>query len=100
MENLKNLGNNIAKLRKKAGITQERLAEQTGVSVSAVSQWEGGKTMPDICTIPTLCHVLNVSSDELLEINRERMRPRSGELMVKQISLCSAHTMKRLKKCS
>lgn len=72
MKTIKNFGSNIVKLRKAAGITQERLAEQIGVSVSAVSQWESGRTMPDICTIPILCHVLNVSSDELLEINRER----------------------------
>lgn len=72
MKTINNLGNNIVKLRKVADITQERLAEQVGVSVSAISQWESGRTMPDICTIPILCHVLNVSSDELLEINREK----------------------------
>lgn len=72
METLKSLGNTISKYRKNSGITQERLAEQVGVSVSAVSQWESGKTMPDICTIPLLCHILNVSSDELLEISREK----------------------------
>ena len=72
MNSIKNLGGNIVKLRKAAGITQERLAEQIGISVSAVSQWESGRTMPDICTIPILCHVLNVSSDELLDINREK----------------------------
>ncbi len=42
MKTINNLGNNIVKLRKVAGITQERLAEQVGVSVSAISQWESG----------------------------------------------------------
>ena len=69
---LKNLGNNIAKLRRSADITQEQLAEQLNVSVSAVSQWENGKTLPDISAIPVLCHVFNVSSDELLGIDHEK----------------------------
>ena len=69
---LKNLGNNIAKLRRSADITQEQLAEQLNVSVSAVSQWENGKTLPDISAIPVLCHVFSVSSDELLGIDHEK----------------------------
>ncbi len=68
----KNLGNNIAKLRRSADITQEQLAEQLNVSVSAVSQWENGKTLPDISAIPVLCHVFSVSSDELLGIDHEK----------------------------
>ena len=69
---LKNLGNNIAKLRRSADITQEQLAEQLNVSVSAVSQWENGRTLPDISAIPVLCHVFSVSSDELLGIDHEK----------------------------
>ena len=72
MNVLNNLGNNIAKLRKGSDITQEQLAEQLSVSVSAVSQWETGKTMPDISAIPILCHVFDVTADELLGIDREK----------------------------
>lgn len=72
MNTLNNLGSSIAKLRKKSDITQDQLAEQLGVSVSAVSQWENGRTMPDISAIPVLCHIFNVTSDELLGIDREK----------------------------
>lgn len=72
MNELNNLGNTIAKLRKSSEITQEQLAEQLGVSVSAVSQWENGKTMPDISAIPVLCHIFDVSSDQLLGIDHEK----------------------------
>ncbi|MBQ5933925.1 MAG: helix-turn-helix transcriptional regulator [Lachnospiraceae bacterium] len=72
MGSLNNLGSNIAGLRKKSDITQDQLAEQLGVSVSAVSQWENGRTMPDISAIPVLCHIFNVTSDELLGIDREK----------------------------
>ena len=37
-----NIGNNIAVLRKKKGITQEELANELGVSAQAVSKWENG----------------------------------------------------------
>ena len=72
MNTLNHLGNNIAKFRKSSDVTQEQLAERLGVSVSAVSQWETGKTMPDISAIPVLCHVFNVTADELLGIDREK----------------------------
>lgn len=72
MNTLNHLGNNIAKFRKSSDVTQEQLAEQLSVSVSAVSQWETGKTMPDISAIPVLCHVFNVTADELLGIDREK----------------------------
>ena len=69
---MKDLGKNITAYRKKAGITQEHLAELMHVSVSAVSQWETGKTLPDISAVPVLCHVLSVSADELLNIDQEK----------------------------
>ena len=72
MNTLNHLGNNIAKFRKSSDVTQEQLAEQLNVSVSAVSQWETGKTLPDISAIPVLCHVFNVTADELLGIDREK----------------------------
>lgn len=72
MNTLNYLGSNIAKFRKNSDVTQEQLAEQLSVSVSAVSQWETGKTMPDISAIPVLCHVFNVTADELLGIDREK----------------------------
>lgn len=72
MNTLNHLGNNIAKFRKSSDITQEQLAEQLSVSVSAVSQWETGKTMPDISAIPVLCHIFNVTADALLGIDREK----------------------------
>ena len=63
------IGEKIKDLRKSRNMTQEDLAEFLNVSISAVSQWEIGKTMPDITFIPLICNVFGVSSDELLDIN-------------------------------
>lgn len=70
-----NVNKNIKKFRRNRDMTQEQLADYMGVSVSAVSQWELGKTMPDITMIPSLCSLFQVASDELLGIdnsNREK----------------------------
>lgn len=64
-----NIGNRIKTGRQLKGLTQERLAETLGVSVSAVSLWECGKTMPDITLIPAICSVLEISANELFEID-------------------------------
>lgn len=60
------IGENIANLRKKKGITQEDLANQFNVSNQAVSKWEAGKCYPDIELLPELACYFEVSVDELL----------------------------------
>ena len=45
------LGKNIAKARKNAGMTQEQLAEKLQVARQTVSKWEAGVTVP---TVPGL----------------------------------------------
>ena len=64
-----NLASKIKCSRQLKGMTQENLAETVGVSTSAVSLWETGKTMPDIALVPALCSVLEISANELLEVD-------------------------------
>ncbi len=66
-----NIGNVIRTKRRAKDMTQEDLAEVLGVSVSAVSLWESGKTMPDMGLVPAICSVLEVSADELFGIDVE-----------------------------
>lgn len=63
------IGEKIKDLRKGKNMTQEDLAELLNVSISAVSQWEIGKTMPDIIFISNICNIFDVSADELLDID-------------------------------
>ena len=60
------LGERIANLRKKAGLTQEELAEKLGISPQAVSKWENDISCPDIMSIPNIAKILGVSTDTLL----------------------------------
>ena len=62
-------GKTIKDLRRKQDLTQERLAEILSISPQAISRWETDMAMPDISLIAPLCHLFNVTSDELLGID-------------------------------
>ena len=65
---MEHIGQRIKDLRKKADMTQDRLADYLGVSAQAVSKWECGIAAPDLSLIAPLCKVLGCTSDELLGI--------------------------------
>lgn len=66
MFNMKNVGRKIAKLRKNHNMTQLELADEMGISVQAVSNWERGNSMPDISKLPELAELFGVTIDDLL----------------------------------
>lgn len=60
----------IYKLRKEKGLTQNELAERLFISYQAVSQWENGNTLPDIELLPKIAEIFNKSIDELFGIEK------------------------------
>ena len=61
------LGKKIFSLRKKAGLSQEKLADILKVSRQTISKWELGDTAPDIIESKEISKIFNVSLDELLD---------------------------------
>ena len=57
---------NIKRLRQKAGMTQEQLAENMFVTRQTVSLWENGRTQPDIQTLGRLAEAFGVELSEIL----------------------------------
>lgn len=53
-------------VRKKAGLSQEKLAEKLCVSRQAVTKWETGAGIPDIENIMAISALFGISIDELL----------------------------------
>ena len=64
------LGKRIAAGRKRLGITQDRLAEQLGVTAQAVSKWENDQSCPDITMLPKLAEIFGTTTDALLGITQ------------------------------
>ncbi len=60
------IGKTIAKLRKKAGLTQSELANMLKISDKTVSKWENGQGYPDISMFPEIASLFNVSVDCLM----------------------------------
>ena len=58
------LGEQIAKFRKAAGMTQEDLGRAVGISAQAVSRWECGGA-PDVALLPAVADTLGVTVDAL-----------------------------------
>ena len=59
------IGETIAALRKRQGMTQEALANLIGVSPQSISKWEGSVNMPDISLLPVLADIFRCRIDDL-----------------------------------
>jgi transcriptional regulator with XRE-family HTH domain len=57
----------LKEARKKAGMTQDQVAEKIMVSRVTVSHWENGRSLPDIVSLIDLSDLYCVSLDELVK---------------------------------
>lgn len=53
--------------RKEAKLTQEEIAEKLGVSRQTISNWENGKSYPDIISVIKLSDIYSITLDALLK---------------------------------
>ena len=60
------IGKFIAACRKKAGLTQQQLADKFGITDKAVSKWERGIALPDSSIMLELCGTLGITVNDLL----------------------------------
>lgn len=60
------IANRLVEYRKKAGYSQEELADKLGISRQAVSKWERVEASPDTDNLIALANLYNVSLDELI----------------------------------
>jgi len=50
----------LRKLREKAGLTPQEVADALGVDLSAVYHWESGRSAPTIANLPNIAEVLKL----------------------------------------
>lgn len=70
------LGENIKKLRKSKGLTQEELAARLNVVRQTVSKWEKGFSVPDADTLQKIADVLETDVKQLLGASIEMEKDR------------------------
>lgn len=85
MINYRFIGEQIQKYRKRAGMTQEVLAEKAEISVPHVSRIETGTTKPSLQTLVDICNALDTTIDNLMQDSvpaaKRNIEGRMGELL-------------------
>ncbi len=84
------IGNQIKKFRTNLQLSQEMLAEKMCVSRQTVSNWETQKSYPDIHRLLQLGALFQVSLDQLLEGDIERMRQQVEQKEIDKLNRYSA----------
>ena len=64
----------LKELRNQKNITQEQLARHLQISPQAVSKWERNEGYPDIMLLPRIALYFDVTIDDLLGIEKERIK--------------------------
>lgn len=67
------LADKITALRKKAGWSQEELAQQLGVTRQSVSKWEGAQSIPDLDKILQISRIFANNTD--IKMRRRAIAP-------------------------
>ena len=68
------LSKQIKKYRTEANLSQEELADKIYVSRQTISNWENEKNYPDIKSLVLMSEVFQVSLDNLVKGDLERMK--------------------------
>ena len=88
------LGEKLLDLRKKAGLSQEDVAEKLGVSRQTVSKWETDQTIPELIKAKLLSQLYNVSYDYMISGSPIGGDLTSIEMIVDEIDWTSAWSKK------
>lgn len=84
------LADKLIGLRKKAGWSQEELAQQLNVTRQSVSKWEGAQSVPDLDKIVQMSRLFGVSTDYLLKDEleeREDAAPEPAAQPLRRVSM-------------
>lgn len=83
------LGNQIKHYRNEKGLSQEELAERVYVTRQTISNWENNKNYPDINSIVLLSEIFEISIDNLIKGDLEKMKKEINSEEVKKLNFYS-----------
>ncbi len=68
------IGSRLKNARNEMGLTQEKVAEELGVSRQSISNWENNRSYPDIISVIKMSDLYSISLDELLKEDKNMIR--------------------------
>lgn len=92
------LGERLLEYRNRVGLSQEKLAEQIGVTRQTVSKWETNQSTPDFDKIIPLCEVLGITTEELIKGEKEEKDVKLAEIKQEKERAKKEYMQKRNKK--
>lgn len=81
------LGEIIKTKRKERDLTQEKVADELGVSKAAVSKWENGDSYPDVTLLPQIAELFDITMDELFGYSPKGKPPKIVNKFIFGLSL-------------
>lgn len=80
------LGGQIKRYRTWLGLSQEELADRIFVTRQSVSNWENGRTYPDLQSLLRLSDLFGLSLDELIKGDIETMKEEINRLEIQKMN--------------
>ena len=79
--------------REKNGMEQKALGQAIGVSSNAISNWENGRSRPDVNLLPAICGALHISLNDLfaIPVSEARNTERDQQLLARFHRLNTGH---------
>ncbi len=90
------IGEQIRKMRKAKGLTQDQLAEKSGVGVTHISHIETGKSVPSLEMIIKLVNAFECSADELLCVEVKKAVELRNNWLTELVEDCSSLEIKMI----
>jgi len=72
----------IQYFRSRSGMEQKELAARIGITANAISNWETGRSRPDINLVPAICDALDISLYELYDMEEPGIKYTAKEQLL------------------
>lgn len=79
--------------REKKRLEQKEMAKLLGITGNSISNWETGRSRPDINLLPAICSILNITLNDLFDIHQQEtaLTAKQRELVNKYEALSKGH---------
>lgn len=82
------IGNRLLAIRKKYGMTQNEVAEASGLSNRTYADIERGSVKMRVDTIIHICNALHITPDEILTVRNDEVTEQQEEVLAR-LNACS-----------